>query len=358
MLAAILDMYGISNEKFAEVCVIVDKLDKIGPEDTIALLVKAEVSSDAATKIVQSLSLRSVAELQELTGDKGGEAVEELTQLFAVAEAYGFADWIMFDASVVRGLAYYTGIVFEGFDRKGELRAICGGGRYDKLLSLYGSPEVVPACGFGFGDCVVMELLRDRGLVPTLGPKIDFVVMAFNADMRPHAVKVAALLRTVRWLLARTRSHPTPPCAHPHSHLLTSSPSPILLNLWFHQPPTRTPQPSPPTRPRIRIRIPSPRQLHLHPSIIDLHSPIPMQSGYAIDVLLEPTGGGKKVAKAFSYADRVSGRRVMFLAPLEWESGKVRMKDLRTEVEEEKEIDLPFEGLVAALEARGITPMA
>lgn len=152
-----------------------------------------------------------------------GAAVTELTTLFEVAEAYGFGDWILFDASVVRGLAYYTGIVFEGFDRKGELRAICGGGRYDKLLSLYGSPEVrvqvrasvqpffsersescrlahkvVPACGFGFGDCVVMELLRERGLVPSLTPMIDFVVMAFNADMRPHAVKVAALLRKVR----------------------------------------------------------------------------------------------------------------------------------------------------------------
>ena len=88
--------------------------------------------------------------------------------LFEIAEAYGYGDWLYFDASVVRGLAYYTGIVFEGFDRKGELRAICGGGRYDKLLSLYGSPEVVPACGFGFGDCVVVELLKERNLLPKL----------------------------------------------------------------------------------------------------------------------------------------------------------------------------------------------
>lgn len=56
----------------------------------------------------------------------------------------------------MRGLAYYTGIVFECFDRQGVLRAIAGGGRYDKLLSLYGSPKEVPACGFGFGDCVIL----------------------------------------------------------------------------------------------------------------------------------------------------------------------------------------------------------
>ncbi len=78
-------------------------------------------------------------------------------QLFEIAEAYGFADWLIFDASVVRGLAYYTGIVFEGFDRNGELRAICGGGRYDELLTTYGSEVTVPACGFGFGDCVIMD---------------------------------------------------------------------------------------------------------------------------------------------------------------------------------------------------------
>lgn len=106
-----------------------------------------------------------------------GAAVDELTSLFEVAEAYGFADWILFDASVVRGLAYYTGIVFEGFDRKGELRAICGGGRYDKLLSLYGSPEVrpgergsfydmrgifqshVPKEGLGVGDDIFSEFI-------------------------------------------------------------------------------------------------------------------------------------------------------------------------------------------------------
>ena len=56
-------------------------------------------------------------------------AAARIVTLFEIAGAYGFGDWLYFDASVVRGLAYYTGIVFEGFDRRGELRAICGGGR-------------------------------------------------------------------------------------------------------------------------------------------------------------------------------------------------------------------------------------
>jgi histidyl-tRNA synthetase len=65
-------------------------------------------------------------------------AVKQLEQLLALCKAYGIADWILFDASVVRGLAYYTGVVFEAFDRRGELRAIAGGGRYDKLLETFG----------------------------------------------------------------------------------------------------------------------------------------------------------------------------------------------------------------------------
>lgn len=87
--------------------------------------------------------------------------MKELADLFALANAYGYADWLAFDASVVRGLAYYTGTVFEAFDRAATLRAICGGGRYDRLLSAYGGDDA-PMCGFGFGDAVIVELLQDK----------------------------------------------------------------------------------------------------------------------------------------------------------------------------------------------------
>ena len=102
----------------------------------------------------------------------------------------------------------------KGEVRMKELRAICGGGRYDKLLSLYGSPEVVPACGFGFGDCVVVELLKERNLTPKLAPMIDFVVAPYNAELRAAAAKVAASLRaagfSVDVLLATiVTRHPT-----------------------------------------------------------------------------------------------------------------------------------------------------
>ena len=122
--------------------------------------------------------------------------VDELKRLFELADDYGFGDWLVFDASVVRGLAYYTGVVFEGFDRAGELRAICGGGRYDKLLSLYGAVSEVPACGFGFGDCVVVELLKDKGILPDLPKTVDFVVAAFNDQMQGAAMRATNLMRS------------------------------------------------------------------------------------------------------------------------------------------------------------------
>lgn len=102
----------------------------------------------------------------------------------------------MFDASVVRGLSYYTGVVFEGFDRAGELRAICGGGRYDKLLSALGG-EDRPMVGFGFGDAVIMELVNDKGLLPESLKRgsVDDVVYPMSATLRPAAMEIAARLR-------------------------------------------------------------------------------------------------------------------------------------------------------------------
>lgn len=123
------------------------------------------------------------------------QAVAELTQLFNLCKAYGIEDWVQFDASVVRGLAYYTGIVFEAFDRKGELRAIAGGGRYDKLLETFGG-EPTPAAGFGFGDAVIVELLKERNKLPSFeGSGFDSVVFAMNEDLYGPAVQVASSLR-------------------------------------------------------------------------------------------------------------------------------------------------------------------
>ena len=103
-------------------------------------------------------------------------------------------DWVRFDPRIVRGLAYYTGIVFEIFDRKGELRAVCGGGRYDQLLEMV-SGVSLPALGFGMGDVVLKELLVDRGLLPSSDPAVDYYLVAVGEDQAALVRRLATRLR-------------------------------------------------------------------------------------------------------------------------------------------------------------------
>jgi histidyl-tRNA synthetase len=106
--------------------------------------------------------------------------------------------WVRLDLTIVRGLAYYTGIVFEVFDAKGELRAVCGGGRYDGLLQALGGVDM-PAAGFGWGDVVLGELLRDRGLLPSTPPSPEFWVAASDeVDAARIRAAVGALRRAGR----------------------------------------------------------------------------------------------------------------------------------------------------------------
>ena len=139
---------GVPKSKFARVCVIIDKLDKIGACAVKELLTDASgedplaLPAETADVILACLAAGSVDEFAAAAGlPKTDPAIAELGQLFELAESYGVRDYLDFDASVVRGLAYYTGVVFEAFDKKGELRAIAGGGRYDRLLELYARPR-------------------------------------------------------------------------------------------------------------------------------------------------------------------------------------------------------------------------
>jgi histidyl-tRNA synthetase len=193
VLQAVLEIYNIQPDSFAAVCVIVDKLDKLPRSEIESELDRVGVPSEAIEGILKALTLQSFDDLEALIGEKSG-AVTELKQLFALAESYGIQDWLRFDASVVRGLAYYTGTVFEGFDKEKKLRAICGGGRYDRLLSTYGGPEMA-ACGFGFGDAVIVELLMEKGILPTFPHSVDDIVFAEDESLQVHAAGVAARLR-------------------------------------------------------------------------------------------------------------------------------------------------------------------
>jgi len=193
LLQEVFQSCGVSEETFGAACVVVDKIDKMPREKVEEELTALGIESGAVDSILSLMSGSSIEDLAARLGEDC-EAVAELRRLFALAEGYGYSDWLQFDFSVVRGLAYYTGTVFEAFDRAGKLRAICGGGRYDRLLSTFGG-EDQPSAGFGFGDAVIVELLRDKGLLPDLPHAVDDLVMVLDAEAGPYAAKVATKLR-------------------------------------------------------------------------------------------------------------------------------------------------------------------
>ena len=193
VLEEVLGSLGLEGDVFAKTCIIVDKMDKL-PADVVSNQLSELGLEDSAIQIIQStLAIKDMNSLGKNLG-KESSAVIELTSLFSALDAYGISEWIEFDASIVRGLAYYTGPVFEAHDRDGELRAICGGGRYDKLLSTLGGKDL-PATGFGFGDMVIMELLAEKGLVPELIGGVDDVVISLSPELRNAAMSVATSLR-------------------------------------------------------------------------------------------------------------------------------------------------------------------
>ncbi|KAK8944715.1 hypothetical protein KSP39_PZI008683 [Platanthera zijinensis] len=195
VLQAVLQMHSIPEHLFAEVCVIVDKLGKVTREEIEKELMIAGVSFEAVKGIIEVLSIKSLSKLEEVLGSEG-EAVTDLKSLFLLAEHYGYSQWINFDASVVRGLAYYTGVVFEAFDKEGKLRAICGGGRYDRLFSTFGSDNI-PACGFGFGDAVILELLKEKGILPDLIRHVDDIVFPLDEELEGPASQIVSSLRQI-----------------------------------------------------------------------------------------------------------------------------------------------------------------
>src|SRR6266436_4419374 len=118
-----------------------------------------------------------------------GEPTAELAAILNNLAARGLKDFVKVDYHVIRGLAYYTGVVFEAFDQQGEFRAIAGGGRYDNLIILISGGKVdLPALGFGFGDVVLLELLKARALLPKFDAAIDVFVLIEDETLRPQSL--------------------------------------------------------------------------------------------------------------------------------------------------------------------------
>ncbi|MDH5760231.1 MAG: histidine--tRNA ligase [Gemmatimonadota bacterium] len=197
LLSALLVALGVAEDRLMQAFAVIDKIERQGGEKTRERLIsETGVDADAAARIVELLSESSLEGLAARFGDRP-EVREELARLeeyVGILRAMGLGDFVEVDLTIVRGLAYYTGIVFELFDRKGELRAICGGGRYDRLLELVGG-DPLPAVGFGMGDVVLGELLRERGLVPPYARTVEYFVVVVGDGERHAALSLAHALR-------------------------------------------------------------------------------------------------------------------------------------------------------------------
>jgi histidyl-tRNA synthetase len=181
-LGELLEKSGIAPERHAQVFLALDKRGKM-PDAEIAAMLRDGGLSDS-----------DVAATFNIMDTTSYEGCPELEELFRLAETAGFADCLTFDISVIRGLSYYTGIVFECFDTAGEFRAIFGGGRYDNLLTTIGGEPTV-AVGLGFGDVVVTELLKARLGAEAARTGLGVAIGFMFPEQREAALRLATRLR-------------------------------------------------------------------------------------------------------------------------------------------------------------------
>lgn len=183
---------GLPTEHFGAVCLALDKRGKISDEEMSDLLEKEGLPRGSVDKVFELLAVKSMDEAGTMLDDDS--SLQDMLNLFALMDEYGWSDHLCFDLSVIRGLDYYTGIVFEAFDESGRFRAIFGGGRYDNLLSSLGGRRI-PSVGLGFGDVVISELMDHLGLAMEDASGLDAVIGYMSAEERTMAVRGAARLR-------------------------------------------------------------------------------------------------------------------------------------------------------------------
>jgi len=186
IMQALMESLGII--KIKEVSRLLDKICKLSEKDLKLSLKDLGLDDKQVKSLLALLEVRDLKDLEKYKiNDKGKEGLEELKELFNYLKEY--KEFIKLDLSIMRGFDYYTGTVFEAFDKKGEFRAIAGGGRYDELT------KDCPGIGYGMGD-VVLELFLDKiKKLPKLDSSIDYYVASVNKEVFNEALEIANKLR-------------------------------------------------------------------------------------------------------------------------------------------------------------------
>jgi histidyl-tRNA synthetase len=198
LLAAFLKRIGIAEERLDSLYVVLDKKDKLPLEAFRQMLGERVPDVEMADKIQTFMETQAVRDISKVVEPDSEieQAANELAELFNWLDRMGISTYCKFDPCIVRGLAYYTGIVYEIYDKANELRAIGGGGRYDNLLCDFGGPDI-PATGLAIGDCVLSILLEEKGLIKPELQGLDYFVAFVDEAYKETAVKLTMKLRSV-----------------------------------------------------------------------------------------------------------------------------------------------------------------
>lgn len=191
LLADLFLKAGISNDYHAATFLALDKRGKMPDDEIVLLLQKAGLKKEAIQAAFKIMALNKLEDARSFLGAET-PALTATTELPQRLADYGLNNYLCFDIGVVRGLGYYTGIVFEAYAVEYKMRALFGGGRYDRLLSDLGGNEMT-AVGLGFGDVVITDLLRETGKIPAgaVSENIDLAVGFMEEAQRPAAVRIA-----------------------------------------------------------------------------------------------------------------------------------------------------------------------
>lgn len=199
---AYLNQLGIqSSEKLAQTLRIIDKIRKVSRQELEKEFTAAGINSETVEKIIEFISicglprevLKKLAELN--FSEKNAKiAIENLRILAESLDAFGRSDCCLYDLSIVRGISYYDGIVFEAYDKNEEVGAIFGGGRYDGLCKIYGKRDL-PATGVAGGIERLMLSLEKANLFPQRRPVAKVFIATVQNELIPDAIKITKLLR-------------------------------------------------------------------------------------------------------------------------------------------------------------------
>jgi histidyl-tRNA synthetase len=192
ILNSMLEKAGIDKSKFIDVLRSIDKLEKIGIDEVKKELSVKEVSKEALGKIIKFITLKTDNEkiLAEMAGFEG---IEDIKKAYFYLKSNGLESKVKIDPSLTRGLDYYTGLVFEIFADNG-VGSVAGGGRYDKMISLFLGNEV-PATGISLGIERIAEIMKERKMLKSLKTNTKAFVVAVNDKVRKDVLDIVGKLR-------------------------------------------------------------------------------------------------------------------------------------------------------------------